>query len=252
MHILTCLQPIRGADINCEHVFISLKEQSGLKSRSAVRRMVAQYAQPPAPELPQAAEELKSAANVCFVFEDKRNLHLTCTLQDLFKAGQYSEAVGKYSEALEITPDSAVLLTNRSAAYLKAQDAEKALQDAKLAVKVTLFCNRHRLVTDTLLGQLQTDPEWSKAWQRLAEALEAASSEQSNKEAIIDACKMRARRTSREAVNLNFFWQTPKPFSLSPGANNAPVSACVCAASPRSRLISFPEYETRLNRIKDL
>merc|ERR550532_2658604 len=50
---------------------------------------------------------------------------------NFFSLGCYVQATMMYSEALELQPDSAVLLCNRSMAYLKQGMPEKALEDAE-------------------------------------------------------------------------------------------------------------------------
>jgi len=46
------------------------------------------------------------------------------------------EAIKYYSEAIELSPDNHVIFSNRSAAYCKDQQYEKALQDAEAAIRL--------------------------------------------------------------------------------------------------------------------
>lgn len=53
-----------------------------------------------------------------------------------FRLGQLAAAIRAYSEALSLDPEHAVLLSNRSAAYLKNGQKSAALHDAQACVKV--------------------------------------------------------------------------------------------------------------------
>ena len=70
-----------------------------------------------------------------------------------FRQGDYTTAIHHYSAALSLDPDHAALLSNRSAAYLKADQKSRALHDAQACVK---------------LGTMG-----SKGYSRLAAALQA-------------------------------------------------------------------------------
>ena len=61
---------------------------------------------------------------------------------DAFQKGEFENAIRFYSQAIEIDPDNHILLSNRSAAYLKNDNKSKALYDAQKCVQVA--------------------PEWSK------------------------------------------------------------------------------------------
>jgi curved DNA-binding protein CbpA len=64
---------------------------------------------------------------------------------DAFRRGQYDLACQYYSQALSLDPTHVVLLSNRSAAYLKANSKSKALQDAQLCVQyATTEASIHR------------------------------------------------------------------------------------------------------------
>jgi hypothetical protein len=69
-----------------------------------------------------------------------------------FNAKDYAGAIAAYTEALEVCPGHAVVLSNRSAAHLLAGDAAAAVADARAAVAA--------------------DPAWLKARLRLAAGLE--------------------------------------------------------------------------------
>lgn len=68
-----------------------------------------------------------------------------------FKDGDYEQAVKLYSEILEIDENNHMVLSNRSAAYIKLEKYDLALGDA---IKTT-----------------KLKPDWGKAWGRLGAAL---------------------------------------------------------------------------------
>jgi DnaJ family protein C protein 8 len=70
-----------------------------------------------------------------------------------FRSGNFAEAISHYSQALSLDPTHFVLLSNRSAAYLKNGEKSKALHDAQLCTK--------------------TKPEFVKGHSRLAAALQS-------------------------------------------------------------------------------
>ena len=72
------------------------------------------------------------------------------TGDDAFRRGDFAEAIAFYSNALELDPSHVVLLSNRSAAHLKAGHKSKSLQDAKACV--------------------DADPKFAKGYSRLAAA----------------------------------------------------------------------------------
>ena len=55
---------------------------------------------------------------------------------DLFKARKYRDAVQAYGEALSHDADNALLLLNRSAAYMALSDYKRALSDAERALQL--------------------------------------------------------------------------------------------------------------------
>jgi stress-induced-phosphoprotein 1 len=67
-------------------------------------------------------------------------------------AGNVKEAVEHYSSAIALDPTSHVYFSNRSAAYCKLEEYEKALEDADECIKL--------------------NPKWGKGWSRKASALE--------------------------------------------------------------------------------
>eukprot|EP00929_Paragymnodinium_shiwhaense_P000877 TRINITY_DN101082_c0_g1_i1.p1 TRINITY_DN101082_c0_g1~~TRINITY_DN101082_c0_g1_i1.p1 ORF type:complete len:423 (-),score=111.80 TRINITY_DN101082_c0_g1_i1:87-1355(-) len=70
-----------------------------------------------------------------------------------FKAGKYREAIDAYSKAIALDSSQHLAYSNRSAAYLKVSEAEKALADAEECVKLS--------------------PSWPKGYNRQAAALQA-------------------------------------------------------------------------------
>ncbi len=70
---------------------------------------------------------------------------------NFFKEGKYEEAIKTYSEILEAEPDNYLILSNRSATYIKMEKYDEALLDAAKCTKLK--------------------PDWGKAWGRLAGAL---------------------------------------------------------------------------------
>lgn len=72
---------------------------------------------------------------------------------DAFRCGNFMESVSHYSQALALDPTHFVLLSNRSAAYLKNGEKSKALHDAQACVK--------------------SNSKFSKGYSRLAAALQS-------------------------------------------------------------------------------
>jgi tetratricopeptide (TPR) repeat protein len=70
-----------------------------------------------------------------------------------FQANDFDAAITCYSQAIDIDPDNHVLYSNRSAAYLKADQRSKALYDAEKCVALA--------------------PVWSKGYSRLGAAQQA-------------------------------------------------------------------------------
>jgi len=66
----------------------------------------------------------------------------------LYKAKNYRDAIAKYSEAIDLCPQSAAFYGNRSACYLMLGQPKLALEDAKTATTL--------------------DPDFTKGWSRLA------------------------------------------------------------------------------------
>lgn len=72
------------------------------------------------------------------------------TGDDAFRCGNFTEAISFYTHALDLDPTHFVLLSNRSAAHLKAGHKSKSLQDALTCVEV--------------------NPKFAKGYSRLAAA----------------------------------------------------------------------------------
>lgn len=68
-----------------------------------------------------------------------------------FKDGEYEQAIELYTELLENNQDEPILLSNRSASYIKLEQYDLALEDAVKSTKLK--------------------PEWGKAWGRLGASL---------------------------------------------------------------------------------
>jgi len=71
---------------------------------------------------------------------------------DALSKGHVSEALNLYTSAIELEPNNHVLFSNRSAAFCKSKEFEKALDDAVACTRI--------------------NPAWGKGWQRKATALE--------------------------------------------------------------------------------
>jgi len=65
--------------------------------------------------------------------------------------GHMEEAIRLYSEAIRLDPDNHILYSNRSAAYAKLQEYEKALEDAEKTVTLK--------------------PDWAKGYSRMGTTL---------------------------------------------------------------------------------
>ncbi|KAJ1461986.1 hypothetical protein M885DRAFT_506022 [Pelagophyceae sp. CCMP2097] len=55
---------------------------------------------------------------------------------ELFKAGKFSDAVEKYSDALAIEPDNHLLYSNRSLAHCSAGNHDEAIADAEVCLRI--------------------------------------------------------------------------------------------------------------------
>lgn len=55
---------------------------------------------------------------------------------DAYKAANYDKAVEFYTSGIEHEPNNAALFSNRSAAYLKLEDYEKARRDAEMCIEL--------------------------------------------------------------------------------------------------------------------
>jgi stress-induced-phosphoprotein 1 len=70
---------------------------------------------------------------------------------DYYIEGKYNEAVNIYTQLLDWEPENYMVLSNRSATYIKLQKWNEALNDAVMSTKLK--------------------PDWGKAWGRLGAAL---------------------------------------------------------------------------------
>lgn len=55
---------------------------------------------------------------------------------EAYKAANYDKAVEFYTTGIEHEPNNAALFSNRSAAYLKLEDYEKARRDADMCIEL--------------------------------------------------------------------------------------------------------------------
>lgn len=69
-------------------------------------------------------------------FKDKGN--------DAYKAGDFEKAVEFYTLGIDQQPSNAPLFSNRSAAYLKLQDYEKARRDAEMCIELNIVWSKVR------------------------------------------------------------------------------------------------------------
>ncbi|KAK5922953.1 hypothetical protein CgunFtcFv8_020174 [Champsocephalus gunnari] len=89
---------------------------------------------PPSAELLQARAE-KAARDA----ERKAEVRFTAVKQegnDFVKKGQYQDALGKYTEGLQLKPEECAVYTNRALCYLKLERFTEAKQDCDAALKV--------------------------------------------------------------------------------------------------------------------
>jgi DnaJ homolog subfamily C member 8 len=67
---------------------------------------------------------------------------LKAVADDAFRLGDFATAIQEYTAALSLDPTNGTLLSNRSAAYLKANQKSKALADAKACVETNTMGNK--------------------------------------------------------------------------------------------------------------
>ena len=108
------------------------------------------------------------------------------TGDDAFRRGDYTEAIAFYSNALELDPTHVVLLSNRSAAFLKAGLKSKSLQDAKACV--------------------DADPKFAKGYSRLASAQQSLGRWQMARESyemllLLDPSSIVARKGLEDCIS---------------------------------------------------
>jgi len=53
-----------------------------------------------------------------------------------YTKGHYDEAIERFTEAIELTPDNHLLFSNRAACYLKLNEWEKALEDSNKCIEL--------------------------------------------------------------------------------------------------------------------
>ncbi|XP_034729847.1 sperm-associated antigen 1-like [Etheostoma cragini] len=91
-------------------------------------------------EEPPSAEVLKARAEKAAIdAERKAEVRFTALKQegnDFVKKGQYSDALGKYTECLKLKPEECTIYTNRALCYLKLDKFTEAKQDCDAALKV--------------------------------------------------------------------------------------------------------------------
>ncbi|KAM8871094.1 sperm-associated antigen 1-like isoform 2-T2 [Spinachia spinachia] len=90
--------------------------------------------EPPSAEVLQARAE-KAAMDT----ERKAEVRFTALKQegnDFVKKGQYQEALGKYSESLQLKPEECSIYTNRALCYLKLERFAEAKEDCDAALRV--------------------------------------------------------------------------------------------------------------------
>lgn len=80
-----------------------------------------------------------------------------------FMKGQYQDAIGFYTKALESDPGSHLALSNRSLCYCKLNDYDQALQDAERCVEINEKWGKGYLRKATALNLLQRHEEAKKA-----------------------------------------------------------------------------------------
>eukprot|EP01061_Rhynchopus_euleeides_P009792 TRINITY_DN19089_c0_g1_i2.p1 TRINITY_DN19089_c0_g1~~TRINITY_DN19089_c0_g1_i2.p1 ORF type:complete len:700 (+),score=316.69 TRINITY_DN19089_c0_g1_i2:67-2166(+) len=99
------------------------------------------------PAAPQRGAAAEDPAQRALGLKEKGNAAL--------KALRFDEAVAFYTRGLEYAPDNHILYSNRSAAYLKLQEFEKAVADAVACIKI--------------------EPSFAKAYARKAQGIEQLS-----------------------------------------------------------------------------
>ncbi|GKY92811.1 hypothetical protein MPSEU_000250700 [Mayamaea pseudoterrestris] len=89
-----------------------------------------------------------------------------------FKSANYDEAINQYTSALSVDPDFCVAYSNRSAAYLKAGQKSKALQDATKCVALGSMGAKG---ISRLAAALQSLGRWQSALEEWNKVLESDS-----------------------------------------------------------------------------
>lgn len=145
-----------------------------------------------------------------------------------FSAGQFEEAVERFTSGIEIDPENHVLYSNRSAAYASLSRYEEALVDAK---KVT-----------------EIKPDWPKGWSRVGAALYGLR----KWDEAIDAYEKGLKLDPDNAQLLQGLKdsKTSKESSGGAGPFSQPDILSRLATDPRTRaLLAQPDFMSMLNNI---
>jgi stress-induced-phosphoprotein 1 len=81
-------------------------------------------------------------------------------------AGNFVDAIVHYSEAIKLDPKNHVLYSNRSAAYTKSGDFQKALDDAEKTIEINPTWPKGYSRKGSALFSLQKYPEAFDAYQK--------------------------------------------------------------------------------------
>jgi serine/threonine-protein phosphatase 5 len=104
---------------------------------------------------------------------NERSTELKVQANDFLTAGRYLEAIRLYSEALEYTPTNAIVLSNRSQAFLKVENYGLAIVDADAAILA--------------------DPRYAKGYYRRASANFALNKFKTARKDFRQVCKLKPK-----------------------------------------------------------
>ena len=111
-----------------------------------------------------------------------------------FRSGNFGEAISHYTQALSLDPTHHVLLSNRSAAYLKLGERSNALHDAQACVQSNAsFAKGH----SRLAAALQSLGRWGPAKEAYERVLELDKENAVAKKGIED-CKERLEQQQQQ------------------------------------------------------